>query len=213
MNAGGVAALTIDAAGTLLRPAEAVAEVYARATRTHGVSVDAATVARRFGPAMRAARPRRRYDPTWRDFWADVIAASTGCSMPALLDDLYAHYARASAWSIAAGAVACIDALRGAGLRVAVLSNWHLRLRPLLGALGLLDRLDALVVSSECGLEKPDPRIFHHAARELGVDVASLLHVGDDDGDDLVGAREAGARAWQIDAVGGFAGVTARVLG
>ena len=211
MNAGGVAAITIDAAGTLLRPAEPVAEVYARAAAAYGVSIDAATVATRFGRAMRSARPLRRDDPSWRGFWAEVIAASTGCSTLALLDELYAHYARAQAWSIADGAVACIDALRGAGLRVAVLSNWDLRLRPLLGELDLLDRLDALVVSSECGVEKPDPRIFHHAARELGVDASSLLHIGDDDGDDLVGARDAGVRAWQIDAVGGFEGVSARI--
>lgn len=213
MNASGVAAITIDAAGTLLRPAERVHEVYARVARRYGAVLDADAVARAFGPAMRAARPRRRDDPTWRAFWAEVIATSTGCSDAALVDELYAHYAQGSAWSIADGAVACIASLRGAGLRVAVLSNWDLRLRPLLGALDLLDRLDALVVSAECGLEKPDPRIFHHAARELGVDASSLLHVGDDDGDDLEGARGAGARAWQIDAVGGFAGVVARILG
>lgn len=213
MNAEGVAAITIDAAGTLLRPAEPVAEVYAHAAASHGVVIDAATVRTRFGPAMRMARPGRRDDPSWRGFWAEVIATSTGCSVPALLDELYAHYACAKAWSIAEGAIACIDALRGAGLRVAVLSNWDLRLRPLLGELDLLDRLDALVVSSECGFEKPDPRIFHYAARELGVDASSLLHIGDDDGDDLVGARGAGVRAWQIDAVGGFAGVAARIIG
>lgn len=39
---------------------------------------------------------------------------------------------------------------------------------------------DAVVTSVGCGWRKPDPRIFETLADRLGVDPASLVHVGDD---------------------------------
>lgn len=45
---------------------------------------------------------------------------------------------------------------------------------------GLRDSFDAVVTSVACGWRKPDPRIFETLADRLGVDPASLVHVGDD---------------------------------
>lgn len=45
---------------------------------------------------------------------------------------------------------------------------------------GLADRFDAVVVSVDVGYRKPHPRAFEAAADRLGVDVAELIHVGDD---------------------------------
>ena len=49
-----------------------------------------------------------------------------------------------------------------------------------------LDRaaFDAVVTSVGCGWRKPHPQSFETAADELGVDPASLVHVGDDEGTD-----------------------------
>lgn len=56
------------------------------------------------------------------------------------------------------------------------------------------DRFDAVVASVDCGWHKPHPRAFETIARELGVPLGELLHVGDDPHDDG-GADAAGANA------------------
>jgi HAD superfamily hydrolase (TIGR01549 family) len=57
---------------------------------------------------------------------------------------------------------------------------------------------DAIVTSVGCGWRKPDPRAFEAAARELGVEVGRLLHVGDDPETDG-GATAAGATGLLLD--------------
>jgi len=122
----------------------------------------------------------------------------TGVGAPELLDALYDHYAHASAWTLAAGARECIAALRGAGLRVAVLSNWDVRLRGILDELGLAPMLDGVFVSAEIGHDKPSPLAFAVVCEALGTSPAALLHVGDDDEDDVAGARAAGCHGWRF---------------
>lgn len=53
------------------------------------------------------------------------------------------------------------------------------------------------VCAREVGCAKPDARIFHAAAAQLGLAPGDILHVGDDPFMDVVGARDAGLRtAW-----------------
>ena len=42
---------------------------------------------------------------------------------------------------------------------------------------------------------KPDPRIFKAAAAAVGVNVANVLHVGDDSAQDALGALHSGMHA------------------
>ena len=88
-----------------------------------------------------------------------------------------------------------LETLRRLGLRLAVVSNSNGTVAGLLEALGLAGWLDAVVDSGVVGFEKPDPRIFRHAAAALGVEPAEAVHVGDLYSVDVVGARAAGARA------------------
>jgi REG-2-like HAD superfamily hydrolase len=192
-------AITFDAAGTLLHPAEPVAQVYARLAARHGCVRDEAAIGAAFGASMRDAKALRIGDPTWRKFWAHVVATSTGCDATALVDELYDHYAAAEAWRLTGGTLDGLELMRRTGTRVGMISNWDTRLRSLLDGLGVLERLDVLVVSGEIGIEKPDPRIFEHAARELGVPIGAMVHVGDDAEDDIAGATAAGARAVHVD--------------
>ena len=41
------------------------------------------------------------------------------------------------------------------------------------------DMFDAVVISGEVGMRKPEPRIFRHAARALGLDAAECVFVDD----------------------------------
>jgi putative hydrolase of the HAD superfamily len=59
-----------------------------------------------------------------------------------------------------------------------------------------LDRyVDALVVSEEAGISKPDPRIFAIALERLGCSAGDAVMVGDSWHMDVMGARAAGIRA------------------
>ncbi len=65
--------------------------------------------------------------------------------------------------------IARARALRGAGLRTAIVTNNALELREAWRPLLPLDELfDAVVDSCEVGFRKPDPRIFQHALAVLG---------------------------------------------
>lgn len=211
--AGPDTALLIDAAGTLLRPAESVSATYARFAARHGATLDAAEIGRRLPAIMSQARPLRAQRPDWRPYWAEVVRVSTGCAEPALLDALLRYYARADAWSLAPGAEACARAVSQRGMKVGVVSNWDVRLRSTLDALGVLGWIDAAIISAEVGVEKPDAGIFHRACERLAVAPGSVLHVGDDVGDDVQGARAAGCSAllWP-DEVGSFAALARRLL-
>jgi len=50
----------------------------------------------------------------------------------------------------------------------------------------------AVVISEEVGVAKPDPRIFAPALRKIGVDAGEVLYVGDSVTSDMAAARNAG---------------------
>lgn len=65
-------------------------------------------------------------------------------------------------------------------------------------ATGLTRLLDAVVISGEAGVSKPDPGIFEIAARAAGVPLPAAWHVGDNLAADVAGAVNAqlGAGVW-----------------
>ncbi len=93
-----------------------------------------------------------------------------------------------------------LDGLRARGFRLAVVSNTgDGRARSRLADAALLDALEFVVDSHEVGVEKPDPRIFEHAVRRLGVAPSACVYVGDLYSVDVLGARAAGMHAALID--------------
>jgi REG-2-like HAD superfamily hydrolase len=188
-------ALLLDAAGTLLRPRQPIAETYAAVAARHGVVITAEQIRPRFGPIMRQATPLRAATADWREFWAAVVTHCTGSDDVELLEELLAWFRRPAAWRVAAGAERCVSLARATGMKVGLVSNWDEHLRPLLAALEIADWFDTIVVSAEIQIEKPDPRMFALACARLGVAPFSTVHVGDDPHADIVGARAAGCQA------------------
>lgn len=72
-----------------------------------------------------------------------------------------------------------LRAVRGGGCQVAILSDIHFDLRPSFVAAGLDRFVDEYVLSFECGVQKPDPAIFHAALEALGSSLEHTLMVGD----------------------------------
>ncbi|WP_083959375.1 HAD family hydrolase [Streptoalloteichus hindustanus] len=83
--------------------------------------------------------------------------------------------------------------LRDSGVRVAVVSNIAWDIREVLRRHGVLDLVDAVVMSYVEGRIKPDPELFRVACARIGVDPAEALMVGDseeaDGGAAAVGCR------------------------
>ena len=111
-----------------------------------------------------------------------------------------AHDVWASYYSLAATTHALLEALRRRGLRLALVSNtaspeWLLR--PVLERQGLIDRVDAVVLSSEVGKRKPHPAIFERALAEVGARPEEALFVGDRVEADVLGASRVGMKTVQ----------------
>ncbi len=113
--------------------------------------------------------------------------------------ELFDRFSHAEAWEIYPDVVPTLQALRNAGLRLAVVSNWDERLPILLDRLRLTDYFDPIVYSAALGVEKPNPEIFLHCAHLLGVPPSQILHVGDRALEDVEGALAAGMRALRVD--------------
>ena len=99
------------------------------------------------------------------------------------------------------GVPALLEELRAAGHRVAVVTNGaSAQQRAKIDRAGLDGRVDAVVVSDEEGVAKPDPRLLEIALDRLGardVDRDRVWMVGDAAHADVAAGRAAGVRtAW-----------------
>jgi HAD superfamily hydrolase (TIGR01509 family) len=72
-----------------------------------------------------------------------------------------------------------LHALRARQVRVAVVSDVHVDLRPAFAAAGLGGLVDVFTLSFEQGVQKPDPRVFRRTLDALGVAPDEALMVGD----------------------------------
>lgn len=90
-------------------------------------------------------------------------------------------------WHAYADAAPVLRALRDLGVKVGMLSNAGVRLRPVLEREGLADLADGVVISCEVGAVKPDPAIFRACLDAVGADPADALMVGDSGHDDVGG--------------------------
>lgn len=91
---------------------------------------------------------------------------------------------------------AMLDRLRTAGWRVAIATNGEVRQqRAKIDLAGLAGAVDAVAISQEVGVAKPDPRMFEAAASRCGARLAEGgWMVGDCPTRDIAGGRGAGLR-------------------
>lgn len=85
-----------------------------------------------------------------------------------------------------------LRALRAAGLRSVVVSNWDWSLHERLAETGLAELVDGAIASAEIGSAKPDGAIFAAALELAGTAPGQTWHVGDTPEADVAGARAAG---------------------
>ncbi|MCG8588339.1 MAG: HAD family hydrolase [Proteobacteria bacterium] len=137
--------------------------------------------------------PRRAHDVIARLAWIDPPAAA----------EVAAHWERASSEAVVArrGLGEMLAGLSRQGLTLGVVTNGPSDgQRRKLARLETADAWDAIVISEEVGFEKPDPRIFEAALRQLGAPAAATWFVGDHPENDIAGAEACGLTAFWIQA-------------
>ena len=89
-----------------------------------------------------------------------------------------------------------LDALRSAGLRLAVVSDTSAETPRLWSSSPLRSRFDATVFSCETGFCKPDPRMYLLALERIGLPADRCAFVGDGGSHELTGATAVGLSAF-----------------
>jgi HAD superfamily hydrolase (TIGR01509 family) len=201
-----VEAVLLDFHGTIAQVEDALTWVHL-AARECGVTLDrakATALVDRLLTAGRAGGPLpRRVPPHLIEVWAERdlserahraaycgLAATVDTGIEGLPEALYERLLIADGWALYADTLPVLRALKTAGVPVALVSNIGFDIRPIGGALGFDDLLDAYVLSYEVGRCKPDPAIFYKACAALRVDPEAVLMVGDSPAD--AGAAAAG---------------------
>ena len=200
--------LLIDAMGTLLEPAAPVAATYARKAAALGITVSPEHIGPAFAAAYGAAPPMafpdrsvKSLDQQEKEWWLACVGDTFQRAgqplektvLRKLTGQLFYHYASPEAWVVPEDVPRCLRRWHGAGLKLAVVSNFDSRLDALLERLWLRHWFAAVLISSRCGVAKPDPQLFHLALERLGLLPHEVWHLGDTDAD-LHGARAAGIR-------------------
>ena len=91
--------------------------------------------------------------------------------------------------------VAYVKRLRVAGYRTGLLSNYGDAARRLWREVyPFIDNFEGIIISCETGLMKPDPKIYHLAAKSVGVSPGEALFI-DDFIENVAGARAIGMQA------------------
>ncbi|PWA64949.1 haloacid dehalogenase-like hydrolase (HAD) superfamily protein [Artemisia annua] len=151
---GGVThkALLVDAVGTLVVPSQPMAQIYRQIGEKYGVKLNEDEILMRYRRAYEQpwGRSRIRYVDDGRPFWQHIVSSSTGCSDSQYFEELYNYYTTDKAWHLCdPNAEKVFKALKKAGVKLAIVSNFDTRLRPLLRALNCDHWFDALAVSAE----------------------------------------------------------------
>ena len=202
---------------TLLRPSDQFeAPGYVRTGARFGLRLDAGRWAQAERAAYAAARERRESTGLIHDdgllpvIAHAIIEGLGGGSSDAVRKTATAiigAWSRAENFGLYDDALPCLDILRGAGVRMALLSNalGHC-LEEIVAHFALDEYMDAAVSSAETGAVKPAPRMFSALLGLLGVAPAAAVMIGDSVEDDVEGAVASGCGAILLDRSGRAAG-------
>lgn len=91
-----------------------------------------------------------------------------------------------------------LDGLKAKGFRIGIISNFAPTLKAILEEKGILSYFDPIIVSTEVGLEKPDPAIFRLALDMAGLEAEDILYIGDHETNDIWAPNQVGIDAVRI---------------
>jgi len=198
-------AISFDVVGTFLHFAKPVAETYEDFGREYGLRVTTTTIRKRIDMAFQAAPgmvPPRNEDASVfeREWWLNLAGRVFGCTPDdqdflRCFDALFNHYAGADAWRMNPEFPDFLMRLKGTGVKLAIISNFDARLYGLLEAFSLSGLFDVVVLPRNAGFQKPQPGMFRFASVQLSIPPSGILHLGDQEKEDIQAAKNAGMEA------------------
>ena len=109
------------------------------------------------------------------------------------------------------GTTELLDGLHARGAKVYLLSNAQAAFTVgEIAEVGLADKLDGVLLSSDCGCRKPDPAFYEMLFDKFDLDKRDAVMIGDDMQNDVRGAERFGIRGLWAD--GGAAAHAAEIL-
>jgi putative hydrolase of the HAD superfamily len=198
-----IRAVTFDVGGTLIHPWPSVGHIYAEVASQNGLQISPELLNRQFAKAWKCFAGFNHTKEDWGRL-VDLTFQDLAQTPPSLtfFEQLYSRFMAPEVWHIFPDVHPALKMLRSRGLKLAIISNWDERLRPLLRSLELDRYFEAIVISCEMGVPKPSSAIFSRAAEALKLSPREILHVGDDPIADVEGAQVAGFKAVFLDRAG-----------
>lgn len=188
-----------DAAGTLIRLARPVGQIYAETAAHYGAAISGLEAERGFRTAWKRMTLGAESEPFSKGWWREVVRLSLpveAVAPPFPFDDFFEEvfevFARPDLWRVFPEVEGILSRLRAEGIRRAVLSNWDRRLVRILEGLELAGYFEWIGVSAELGAAKPNPAIFRRAEAAVGVSGNRVWLLGDDAEADVAGAKRVG---------------------
>jgi len=208
-----LAALCLDATGTMIETARSVGEEYREAALDRGVELPAWRLDDAFRRVLRHAPPRGTRGQTVAEreaeeiaWWHEIVRQTFQATdstvrfedFPAFAVALFDRYRHGECWRLRPGVRPTLTRLREAGWPMAVASNFDHRLRKILEDLEIIHFFDLILVPSRIGYRKPERSYFEALARGLGVDLGKLGYVGDDASEVLTAISALGIRVYDV---------------
>jgi len=210
----GVTAVLFDAGDTLLAipGSRAIMQRYLAERELH---LEQDAIGRMFDEAFRTLYYEKRSDGTElcspesdRRFWADLytyVLNGLGVGEKRGEDiihrwshELYDLFTSPEHYALFDDVEESLERLKRAGYKLGIVSNFAPTLKAILRHKGILHYFDPVVVSTEVGLEKPNPAIFRLALELAGLSAEETLYVGDHDKNDIWAPNQIGIRAVKI---------------
>ena len=135
----------------------------------------------------------------YKETVAEVLS-HFGIREEALLDRMAEKnraFKRAAFEHIHEGILPLLSELSNRGIRIGLVSNCYVEEAAVIRSSVLFPYFDAVCLSCELGIKKPDPAIFLACAEELGVFPSECLFTGDGGSEELPAAKSLGMTAVQ----------------
>ena len=209
-------AVLFDVDFTLAKPGpELMPEGYVTCGERFGLTLDAA----RYDAARDAAlvdlqrHPELDHDEEiWMRFTEDIVrgmGGGSGSAVREIAGQIVRRWEHASKFELYDDVVPVLGRLRGAGLKLGLVSNTSRDLGAFVRHFAL--DVDAWIASGSYGKVKPSPLIFRAALELVGCEPSDALMIGDSIEDDVEGARAVGMRALLLDRAGRFPDAEERI--
>jgi putative hydrolase of the HAD superfamily len=199
-----------DAVGTLFYLTKSVGYHYALVGREIGLELDEEELDRAFVSAWKEMPARPTIDGPREDddkgWWREIVNRVLEEVKPSLeeldrdnfFEIAYQHFTEAGVWEMYPE-VAQVLAELHPRYALAVVSSFDGRLRMILEQLGISKYFSHVFVSSELGVDKPNPEIFRRALKFLACPADEAVHAGDDPERDWKAARAAGLHVFELE--------------